>query len=58
MMSPPPLHDHRLDLPRQLLRLPQLKKELYEMGYAVAARPLMEGMPIGASPQGTKSSAQ
>ncbi len=36
----------------------KLKKELYQMGYAVAARPLMEGMPIGASPQGTKSSAQ
>jgi hypothetical protein len=36
----------------------KLKKELYERGYAVAARPLPEGMPIGASPQGTKSSAE
>ena len=36
----------------------KLKKELYQLGYAVAARPLMEGMPIGASPQGTKSSAE
>jgi hypothetical protein len=36
----------------------QLKKELYEMGYAVAGRPLPDGMPIGASPHGSKSSAQ
>lgn len=36
----------------------KLKKELYQMGYAVAARPLPEGMLIGASPQGSKSSAQ
>ena len=36
----------------------RIKKELYQMGYSVAARPLMDGMPIGASPQGTKSSAQ
>ncbi len=36
----------------------RLKKELYQMGYAVAARPLPDGMPIGASPQGSKSSAQ
>jgi hypothetical protein len=36
----------------------RLKKELYEMGYAVAGRPLPEGMPIGASPHGSKSSAQ
>jgi hypothetical protein len=36
----------------------KLKKELYGMGYAVAARPLPQGMPIGASPQGSRSSAQ
>lgn len=36
----------------------KLKKELYGLGYAVAARPLPEGMLIGASPQGSKSSAQ
>jgi hypothetical protein len=36
----------------------KLKKELYALGYSVAARPLPEGMPIGASPQGTKSSAE
>lgn len=36
----------------------KLKKILYEQGYAVAGRPLPEGMPIGASPSGSKSSAQ
>jgi hypothetical protein len=36
----------------------KLKKELFSLGYAVAARPLPEGMLIGASPQGSKSSAQ
>ncbi len=36
----------------------RLKKELYEMGYTVAARPLPEGKPIAASPAGSKSSAQ
>ncbi len=36
----------------------RLKKELYLMGYAVAARPLLEGMPIGASPRGSRSSAE
>lgn len=36
----------------------KLKKELYALGYSVAARPLPEGMPIGASPRGTKSSAE
>lgn len=36
----------------------ELKKVLYEMGYAVAARPLPDGTPIGASPTGSKSSAQ
>ena len=36
----------------------RLKKELYSLGYPVAARPLLSGMPIAASPQGTKSSSQ
>jgi hypothetical protein len=36
----------------------KLKKILYQQGYAVAGRPLPEGMPIGASPSGSKSSAQ
>jgi hypothetical protein len=36
----------------------RLKKELYAMGYTVAARPLPEGKPIAASPAGSKSSAQ
>ena len=36
----------------------RLKKELYNLGYPVAARPLLPGMPIAASPQGSKSSAQ
>ncbi len=36
----------------------RLKKELYQIGYSVAARPLPEGTPMGASPTGTKSSAQ
>lgn len=36
----------------------RIKKELYEMGYQVAARPLLMGMPIAASPNGSKSSAQ
>ena len=33
----------------------RLKKELYSLGYAVAARPIELGMPIGASPTGSKS---
>ncbi len=36
----------------------QVKDELYALGYQVAARPLPEGMPIGAAPSGSKSSAQ
>lgn len=35
-----------------------LRKEFYELGYSVAGRPLPDGMPIGGSPRGTKSSAQ
>lgn len=35
-----------------------LKKLLFERGYLAAARPLPEGHPIGASPDGTRSAAQ
>lgn len=35
-----------------------IRKELYELGYQVAGRPLPFGQPIGGSPQGSKSSAQ
>ena len=36
----------------------KLKKELYRMGYMVAGRPLPMGVPIAASPDGTKSAAE
>ncbi|HEX3726543.1 MAG TPA: hypothetical protein VHV08_09890 [Pirellulales bacterium] len=36
----------------------RLKKELYSLGYPVAARPLLDGMPIAASPNGSKSSSE
>ncbi len=36
----------------------RLKKELYEMGFAVAARPLPQGRYISASPSGSHSEAQ
>lgn len=35
-----------------------MKEALFQRGYATAARPLPEGIPIGGSPSGTKSSAQ
>lgn len=35
-----------------------LRKELYRLGYSVAARPLPEGTPISGSPEGSKSAAQ
>ncbi len=35
-----------------------LRKELYELDYQVAGRPLPDGVPIGGSPRGTKSAAQ
>jgi hypothetical protein len=35
-----------------------LKKELFELGYSTAGRPLPSGIRIGGSPRGTKSSAQ
>jgi hypothetical protein len=36
----------------------QIRKELYRLGYMIAARPLPEGTPIGGSPEGSKSAAQ
>lgn len=36
----------------------QIRKELYRMGYSVAARPLPPGELIGGSPEGSKSAAQ
>lgn len=36
----------------------QLKKELYQLGYAIAGRPLPPDTPIGGSPRGSKSAAQ
>jgi len=36
----------------------KVKKELYRLGFPVAARPLPEGVPISASTEGTKSTAE
>lgn len=36
----------------------KLKRALFELGYATAARPLPDGVLIGGSPHGTKSAAQ
>ncbi|MFH1922810.1 MAG: hypothetical protein ABIP48_23350 [Planctomycetota bacterium] len=36
----------------------RLRKELYELGFPTAARPLPHGVPIGGSPEGSKSAAQ
>ncbi len=36
----------------------QIRKELYRMGFATAARPLPIGQPITGSPEGSKSAAQ
>ncbi len=36
----------------------RLRKELYHLGFAVAARPLPRDVPISASPDGTRSAAQ
>ncbi|GAB5403464.1 MAG: hypothetical protein Aurels2KO_16950 [Aureliella sp.] len=36
----------------------QLKARLFQSGFLTAARPLPHGQPIGASPKGTRSSAQ
>lgn len=36
----------------------RIKKELYQRGFAAAARPLPHGTPISGSPEGTKSAAE
>jgi hypothetical protein len=36
----------------------QIKKELYRLGFPVAARPLPEGTPISGSPDGSKSTSE
>jgi hypothetical protein len=36
----------------------RLKKDLFERGFATAGRPLPHGVPIGGSPEGTKSAAE
>jgi len=36
----------------------KVQKELYAIGFSVAARPLSHGTPISGSPQGSKSAAQ
>ncbi len=36
----------------------QIRKEMYRLGFATAARPLPFGQPIGGSPEGSKSAAQ
>lgn len=36
----------------------QIRKELYRLGYTIAARPLPPGTPISGSPEGSKSAAQ
>jgi len=36
----------------------QIRKDLYRLGYAVAVRPLPEGIPISGSPEGSKSAAE
>ncbi|MFM8570069.1 MAG: hypothetical protein ACKOAU_00590 [Pirellula sp.] len=44
--------------PESFAEFRQLKQMLYKEGYLCAARPLPNGMRIGASPQGSSSSAQ
>jgi hypothetical protein len=58
MMSPRQYTITVWTYPDSFAEFRRLKKELYGMGYAVAGRPLPEGMPIGASPSGSKSSAE
>ncbi len=36
----------------------EVRKELYRLGYTIAARPLPPGTPISGSPEGSKSAAQ
>jgi hypothetical protein len=58
MMSPRQYTITVWTYPDSFAEFRQLKKELYQLGYAVAARPLPMGLPIGASPNGSKSSAE
>lgn len=44
--------------PDSFLEFRRLKEVLANQGYATAARPLPEGVPISASPMGTKSAAE
>ncbi len=44
--------------PDSFLEFRRLKEALAQQGYATAARPLPEGVPISASPAGTKSAAE
>ena len=36
----------------------EIRKELYRLGYMIAARPLPTGRPITGSPEGSKSAAE
>ncbi len=36
----------------------RVKQDLYKLGFLTAGRPMPDGMPIGGSPQGSKSSAE
>ena len=58
MMSPRQYTITVWTYPDSFAEFRELKKELYQLGYAVAARPLPMGLPIGASPNGSKSSAE
>lgn len=44
--------------PDSFLLFQRIKEELYRLGFAVAGRPLPEGILIGGSPQGSKSAAE
>ncbi len=44
--------------PEGFATFPQIKEDAYRHGFAIASRPLPEGMPIAGSPEGQKSVAQ
>jgi len=44
--------------PEGFATFPQIKEDAYRLGFAIASRPLPEGMPIAGSPEGQKSVAQ
>ena len=56
--TPRSTHDHHLDLSDGFAAFRRIKEELYRLGFATAGRPLEQDMPIGGSPQGTKSAAE